>query len=198
MVSFLIVAVIIGLIVGVALGNSDVLNFITRSAEAHIKEMKAQIQAERDKIDTKYYEDLQKAHTEAEKEKLRLEVEAKRRELEQKLAQQQAWAEMELAFARLVRMASLIVGSVAVLILSGGGAISAILVAYSRLVQAQATQFDPWRIPAFRASAIQQARANEMTERESLLSRQFTRPLIGGNGKHPPREPVTVTGRRTA
>ncbi len=96
LLGIVVVIAVIGAISGLALSGTDLLNFNSSAAEAHIRELEAQLQADRAAIDLQYYEAIQAARTELEKEELRLELEAQKRKLEQELAHQR-----EVALARL-------------------------------------------------------------------------------------------------
>jgi hypothetical protein len=191
LLGILVATALIGAISGLALSGTDLLNFNTSAVEARIREQEAQLEADKAAIDLQYYEIIQAARTESEKEELRLELEARKRELEEDLAHQRARNELYLALARPTRYAVLVVGTLATLIVSVG--LSVFLIQYGRsrlvLAQAEVTHAAPWHAPAWRAEQIRRAREQEVAERELALGQQAGRePATGGNGRHRPND----------
>ena len=197
MLGIIVVIAMIGVISGVAISGTDLLNFNTSAAEARIREMEAQLETDKDAIDLQYHKAIQAARTESEEEALRLELEAQKARLEQELAHQRAQDELDLALARPTRYVVLAVGTLAVLIVSVGLAVFLIQYGRSRLVSAQAeathAQAAPWDVYAWRAEQIRRAREREITERMRAMDQQTTgEPGTGGNGKHPPKDKLGV------
>ena len=197
MLGIIVVIAMIGVISGVAISGTDLLNFNTSAAEARIQEMEAELQLEKDAIDLQYYEAIQAAQTESEKEALRLELEAQKDRLEQELAHQRAQDELDLALARPTRYVVLAVGTLTALIVSVGLAVFLIQYGRSRLVSAQAeathAHAAPWNVPAWRAEQIRHAREREIAERMHAMDQKITRePGTGGNGNHPPKDKLGV------
>ncbi len=200
LLGIVVVIALIGAISGLALSGTDLLNFNTSAAEAHIREMEAQLQADKTAIDLQYYKAIQAARTESEKEELRLELEAQKRKLEQELAHQRARNELDLVLARLTRYVVLTVGALATLMVSVGLAIFLIQYGRSRLVLAQAevthTHAASWHVPAWRAEQIRRAREREVAEREVAMGQQTTgKSGTGDNGRHPPKDKL-IEGAR--
>ena len=200
LLGIVVVIAIIGAISGLALSETDLLNFNTSAAEARIRELEAQLQAEKAASDQELYQAeiaaqieqvasdleshkaIESARVQAEKDKIRLEVTARQHKLDQ-----------DLALARLTRFAALIVMTLATLIVSVGLTVFLIQYGRSRLVLAQAeathTQAAPWHVSTWRAEQIRRAREREVAEREAALGQQTTRkPGSGGNGRHRPKD----------
>jgi hypothetical protein len=197
LLGIVVVIAMIGVVSGVAISGTDLLNFNTSAAEARILEMDAELQSKKDAIDLQYYEAIQAARTESEKEALRLELKAQKDGLEQELAHQRAQDELDLALARPTRYVVLAVGTLAALIVSVGLAVFLIQYGRSRLVSAQAeathAQAAPWDVYAWRAEQVRRAREREIADRMRTMGQQTTRePDTGGNGKHPPKDKLGV------
>ena len=197
LIGIVLVVVLIGIIAGLAISGSDLLNYNTNAAAARAQDQKTQEQSQRAAVDLQYYKAIQAARTESEKEILRLELEARQHELEQNLALQRERAEQDLELARLTRYVVLAVGPLATLIVCIG--LTAFLIQYGRsllvLAQNEAARAALWHAPAWRAEQIRLAREREGAERETALAQQTARrPATGGNGRHPPKsEPVKGT-----
>ena len=175
LLGIVVVIAIIGAISGLALSETDLLNFNTSAAEARIRELEAR--SEREALQRKLDQDL--AH--------------QREQAKQNLVHQREQATQNLWLARLTRYVALIVGALATLIVSVGLTVFLIQYGRSRLVLAQAeathTQAAPWHVSTWRAEQIRRAREREVAEREAALGQQTTRkPGSGGNGRHRPKD----------
>jgi len=203
LIGIIVVVVLIGTVAGLALADTDLLNFNTSAAAARAQDQETQLQGqkatsdmelyqaenaatiEKVRSDLANYKAIQAAHTQAEKDKIGLEVTARQRELDQNLA-----------LARLTRLVGLTVVALAALIVIGGLGIFLIQYGRSRvlLAQAQTTQATMWDNPIWRTEQIRQARAREILERQAALGQQaIGQSTTGGNGRYPPEsEPTQV------
>lgn len=168
--SVILVIALLGIAVGVAVSNTDLLNFNRSAAEVEILKQTAQVQAQRDAIDMDNYQRIKAAKTEAELARLELEQEALRKERAYALTARQRLDQVWL-----------IVGPLAVLILVF--ALTLFLMQYGRsqllMAQARSTQ----------VKMIQAARVNELTWRAANIASAGKVPAQDGNGHHPVKEP---------
>jgi hypothetical protein len=207
LVGIILVVAAIAAVAGLAISGTDLLNPKTSDAiwqektqavqsktakdaidlEAYRAQKAAEI--EKGALDVANYKAVQAARAQAEQDKIRLDVQARERELAQNLE-----------LARQIRYVAWAVGALAILIVSVGVAVCLIQLGHSRLAlaQAQATQANPWHNPTWRTEQIRGARKIEAVERESaLVWRAAQKAVVGGNGKHPPKdEPLESVGRR--
>jgi len=196
LVGIILVVAVIAALAALGFSGNDILNPTTSAAAAHAKELEIESKSQKDTIDLAAYQAQKAAETEkvnldlanykaiqaaraqAEQDKARLEVEAHQRKLDQ-----------DLTLARLTTYTLVGSGMLTLLVLGTGAAIFLGQLGRSRLVQAQAQ--------AARTQMIAQARAREIAYREAELVQAVPKPIIGGNGKHPP-EPVENTMQRVA
>jgi hypothetical protein len=173
LVGVIVVLVVTGMVLGLALSTTDLMNPNQSVAEARAKDAETQVAAQKADIDLAYY----RAARAADQEKLWLEVEARKRELEQNLR-----------LAELTRYVLLGSGGLSMVVVSSG--LAAFLVLYGRgrwtLAKSQkASPAENWQDPHWRAEQIYLAREQERERRQATLAQKTTTKTRGsGNGQY--------------
>jgi hypothetical protein len=155
-----------GLVIGLALSDADVVNPITRSAEAERFREETDRLARQNEIDLHQYQILQQAHTQAELDRLEAERVYQERLYAQNLKNDQRVTDLKLQLIRLFSLGLVLAVGIGLLSVSLGLGLR--LAQRPTLAQAIA---DTWTTER-RRSAIAQARAQELAERARVLAVQ--------------------------
>jgi hypothetical protein len=166
----ILVLVGIGLLVGFALTNSDLTNFITNSAKAKGIEQAVEIQTQKDAIDIKNYEAIQNATTQAQKDKIAADNDAYGKSVQQKLDFQNQASALELEMSRLFNYAKIF--TTIILTLSFSFLIILLGWRLSILIRAKTQMSDPWQNRNLRKEMILLARQREQISRATFLHQQ--------------------------
>lgn len=172
LVLLVIVMVAIGLLAGLALSDSDLINPYRNQAEAERIRQEAAIQAQREAIDLQTYQREQE-----------LRLLALEQQQADERAYRQSWQETKLALLRTAGTTVIITVNLALLIL-------AIALAFRLIAQARHTWMQSSaEVQSMREQVRRLARENErLTRRLNLLEQEMAL-TEGGNGHH--KEPAT-------
>jgi hypothetical protein len=184
--------VIIGVLVGLALAGTDLVNFITNNAKAQAIKNQNDFQAQKDAIDLKNYGIVQEALTQNQIDQANADNAAHNISLEQDLQFQIQKAAQALEMDRYLNYAG--IGSVIFLAFCSGIGTFVLLffVGRSRLVlaQAQTRQADRWQDSGWLKHQIKRSRQYERMQRKSLYgsSTPYVSPF------YPSEEPIPWDG----
>jgi uncharacterized membrane protein YccC len=181
LVGIIVILVGIGLLLGLGLVDSDLVNPISSISDYQRAGVETQRAAQQNEIDLRQYEAVQEARTQAEIQKLEEEVqylqqlheqelENSQRAHEQKMRQNQEWIALEQQLLRLAGRAAIVVFGLYLLSLSIGFSVH---FAKRRPMYAEADA-DVWT-PERKRQAIKAARWRERERREQELREQELR-----------------------
>ncbi len=165
LVLLILTILVIGLVAGLALSDSDLVNPYRNQAEAERMRQEAAIQAQREAVDLQTYQREQE-----------LRLQALEQQQADERAYRQAWQETKLSFLRTAGTTVVIAIDLALLVLAI--AVAFRIIAQARHVWTQSSA----EVQELRAQRRHLARENErLTRRLSLLEQEMTL-TEGGNG----------------
>lgn len=171
LVGIIVVLLVAGLVIGLAISNTDLVNPNSRAVESRARDLEIQAAAQKAEIDLTYY----RAVRTADQEKLQLDINAKQRELEQNLR-----------LAELSHYVLLGAGGLSLLIVSTGITVFLILCGRNRITRPNTLTVcseGTWRDPNWRAEQIRLAREREHKIHQIDLAQEMTANVsTGGNG----------------
>jgi hypothetical protein len=164
-----LVIMVVGILAGIALSNSDLTNFITNSAKAEGIRQQNAVQQQKDAVDAENYTVLQKANTQAQLDKIAADTSAYKKSQAQKLQAQAQQAALELEMSRLFDYGKIAAGMILAICVSAILFMLTVQFTRSRLVltqtQVQVKRIDAWQDPALRKQEIESARQRERMAR---------------------------------
>ena len=178
LVAVILVLVVIGSLVGLALSQSDITNFITNKAKAEGILQQNDYQAQKNSIDLKNYQSVQDSVTQDQKERIAADGLAYQKSLAQQLQLQNAQAEqrirleaekasLDLEMSRLVTYALIGAGVLLALCIGAGAVIFAIQSGRKRIIltQIKVNPVERWEDPFWRKREIERSRQREQVNR---------------------------------
>jgi hypothetical protein len=176
-VMIVVVLLVAGSLLGMSLGETEVLNPFSAKGQLEDTQRQIQRQAQLDEIDIRYYKQERAKQAEVQKALYDQEIEFQRKQKQQALVEQGERHELQMKLSTMLA----VVAALAALLVGVGLTFYLLMRGKQAQVQPQPVLSDPWASPEFRKQMRDLARVNECLSRQV---REAERAKTDGDGHH--------------